>query len=88
MVALQIRHVPDDVRQSLADRAAAQGQSLQTFLLALVTDEARRSANLALLEMFTGRHDGSRMSVAEVVDELDQARDEREKDPARRAADT
>jgi plasmid stability protein len=28
MVALQIRDVPDDIRQTLADRAAARGQSL------------------------------------------------------------
>ncbi|MGI8592594.1 MAG: FitA-like ribbon-helix-helix domain-containing protein, partial [Nakamurella sp.] len=41
MVALQIREVPDDIRQALADRAAARGQSLQSFLLSLVTAEAR-----------------------------------------------
>ncbi len=48
-MALQIRDVPEDIRQALADRAAARGQSLQAFLLMLVTDEARRSGNLAFL---------------------------------------
>ncbi len=78
MVALQIREVPDDVRQTLADRAAACGQSLQSFLLSLVTAEARRSTNLALLERFDGRHDGSQLSTMQVTEELDEARASRE----------
>ncbi len=78
MVALQIRDVPDDVRQTLADRAAARGQSLQSFLLKLITDEARRSTNLALLERFGGRQDGSQLSMTQVTEALDQARAERE----------
>lgn len=78
MVALQIRDVPDDIRRMLAARAAARGQSLQSFLLMLVTDEARRSANLALLKRFDGRQDGSRLTSAQVVEALDDARAERE----------
>jgi plasmid stability protein len=78
MVALQIRDVPDDVRQTLAERARARGQSLQAFLLSLVEDEARRSANLALLNRFVGREDGSRLSAAEAADALDRARAERD----------
>jgi len=78
MVALQIRDVPDDVRQTLAEQAAARGQSLQAFLLALVTDEARRSSNMAVLELFGARQDGSQLSTAQVTEALDQARAERE----------
>lgn len=78
MVALQIRDVPEDIRRALAARAAARGQSLQSFLLTLVTDEARRSANLALLERFDGRRDGSRLTSAQVLEALDDARAERE----------
>lgn len=78
MVALQIRDVPDDVRESLAGLAKARGQSLQSYLLALVTDEARRSTNLALLDRFGARQDGSHLSPAEVIEALDQARVERE----------
>lgn len=77
MVALQIRDVPDDVRQALAERARARGQSLQVFLLSLVEDEARRSANLALLDRFTGRDDGSQLSSGEATDGLDSARADR-----------
>lgn len=78
MVALQIRDVPDDIRQTLAEQAAARGQSLQAFLLTLVTDEARRSTNLAVLERFGARQDGSQLSTAQVTEALDQARAERE----------
>lgn len=78
MVALQIRDVPEDIRQTLAKQAAARGQSLQAFLLTLVTDEARRSSNLAVLERFGARHDGSQLSTAEATEALNQARAERE----------
>jgi plasmid stability protein len=78
MVALQIRDVPDDIRRTLAARAAARGQSLQSFLLALVTEEARRSTNLALLERFGGRQDGSRLTSTQVIEAFDYARRERE----------
>ena len=78
MVALQIRDVPEDIRQTLAEQAAARGQSLQAFLLKLVTEEARRSTNLAVLERFRARHDGSQLSTAQVTEALDQARAGRE----------
>ncbi len=78
MVALQIRDVPDDIRRTLAERAAARGQSLQSYLLTLVTEEARRSANLALLERFAARRDGSQLSSGQVTEALDQARAGRE----------
>jgi len=78
MVALQIRDVPDDIRRTLAERAAARGQSLQSFLLKLVTDEAHRTTNLALLERFGARQDGSQLSTVQATEELDQARAERE----------
>ncbi len=78
MVALQIRDVPDDIRQTLADLAAARGQSMQSFLLSLVTDEARRSTNLTILERFGSRRDGSRLSTKQVTEALDRARADRE----------
>lgn len=78
MVALQIRDVPDHVRDALAQQARARGQSLQAFLLSLVQAEARRSTNLALLDRFSARDDGSQLSAAEAVDALDSARAERD----------
>jgi len=78
MVALQIRDVPEDVRQALAERARARGQSLQAFLLSLVQDEARRSTNLALLGRFDGRDDGSRLPPSQATEALDAVRAERD----------
>mgnify|MGYP000944540736 CR=1 FL=1 len=40
-IALQIRDVPEDVRDVLAAEAAKRGQSVQAYLLGLVQREAR-----------------------------------------------
>jgi hypothetical protein len=40
-VALQIRDVPDDIRDLLAEQAKSRGQSMQAYLLDLVTREAQ-----------------------------------------------
>jgi len=78
MVALQIRDVPDDVRDTLAELARVRGQSLQAFLLSIVVTEARRSANAALLERFSDRTDGTRLTTADAVTALEEARSERD----------
>lgn len=75
---MQIRDVPEHVRQVLAERARARGQSLQAFLLWLVEEEAHRSRNLALLEEFADRTDGSRLTEEAAVEALEQARSERD----------
>ncbi|MBA3574613.1 MAG: hypothetical protein H0W37_06540 [Pseudonocardiales bacterium] len=49
-VNLLIRDIPEEARDTLAERARARGQSLQAYLYELVTGEARRGANLALLD--------------------------------------
>jgi len=71
---MQIRDVPEDVRQALAIRAREHGQSLQAFLLELVVDEARRSRNPALVEQFDGRRDGTSLDLDDAVSALDAAR--------------
>ncbi|GAA5064651.1 FitA-like ribbon-helix-helix domain-containing protein [Streptomyces similanensis] len=77
MVALQIRDVPDEVRAILADRAQQLGQSLQAYLLALVTSEAERANNLTLLKSFEDRTDGADSTMDETVAEIGTARTER-----------
>ncbi|MBW8089069.1 hypothetical protein IGW14_13785 [Streptomyces hygroscopicus subsp. hygroscopicus] len=74
MVALQIRDVPDEVRDILAERARQLGQSLQGYLLELVKSEAERAGNVALLQRFEGRSDGAESSMSETVRELDAGR--------------
>jgi antitoxin FitA len=74
MVALQIRDVPEDVRDALAARAKACGQSLQSYLLELVETQARRLRNTAILDRFAGRSDGSRSLSGETSAELAEQR--------------
>ena len=54
-VALQIRDIPEDVRDLIAERAARQGQSVQAYLLALVVREAGVLRNGAAFERTAGR---------------------------------
>lgn len=77
MVALQIRDVPEDVRDSLAEQAKARGQSLQAYLLDLVETQARRVRNAAVLDRFAGRSDGSRSLPGETSAELAEQRGQR-----------
>jgi hypothetical protein len=49
-VALQIRDVPEEVRDVIAARAAQLGQSVQAFLLSLVEREARLARNAQMFE--------------------------------------
>jgi antitoxin FitA len=48
-VALTIRDVPDDVRDALSRSARERGQSLQAFLLGLLTRQAEFSRNREIL---------------------------------------
>lgn len=48
-VALQVRDVPEPIRDVLAAQAAAEGRSLQSFLLDLLTREAQAWQNVALM---------------------------------------
>ena len=50
VVALQIRDVPDDVRNLLAREAERRGQSVQAYLLALVKREAHMLDNAAAFD--------------------------------------
>ena len=52
MVAIQIRDVPDDVREALMLEAARRHQSLQVFLTDILTRAADSAKNLALLEQW------------------------------------
>ena len=49
-VALQIRDVPEKVRDVIAARAAQQGQSMQAYLLRVVEREARLARNALMFE--------------------------------------
>jgi antitoxin FitA len=74
MVALQIRDVPEDVRDALVAQARMRGQSLQAYLLELVETQARRLRNTAVLDRFAGRTDGARSLPGETAAELAELR--------------
>jgi hypothetical protein len=78
MVALQIRDVPDELRDKLTAIARDRGQSLQSYLLDIVSDEVRRRDNLAALQRLTGRSWGTRLSTDDIVGTLDTARQARD----------
>jgi len=79
MVALQIRDVPEEVRDTLAAQARARGQSLQRYLLMLVTEEARRARNASVLARFARRKDGVVSRPGEIAAELDITRTDRDR---------
>ena len=78
MVALQIRDVPEELRDRLSELASQRGQSLQAYLFDLVSDEARRQDNLAVLDRFGHGAYGTRLSSTDIDDALRAARAERD----------
>ncbi|MGB4777514.1 FitA-like ribbon-helix-helix domain-containing protein [Microbacterium sp.] len=84
MVALQIRDVPDELRDVLARDAAARGQSLQAYLRELLERQGGIARNRALLREFTpirGTGEGAAVDVVELI-----AQERRERDRAVLAA--
>jgi antitoxin FitA len=59
MPSVQIKNVPPDVHSVLRRRAAAAGQSLQEYLLARLTEEAREESLDEVLARAGGRAGGS-----------------------------
>jgi len=59
MPNIQVKDVPDDVHRILRSRAAAAGQSLQEYLLARITREARRPTLDEVIQRMGQRSGGS-----------------------------
>lgn len=73
---LQIRGVPDEARRVLKARAAAQGQSLNTYLLYVISREVGRPTVAEVLERAARRADRAAGSAVDVVDVARAERDE------------
>jgi plasmid stability protein len=76
MATIQVKHVPDDVHATLRRRAAEAGQSLQEYVLATLTEQARQPTS----EEFwahVGTHAGGRLSAAQAVEWIREDRDSR-----------
>jgi antitoxin FitA len=74
MVALQIRDVPEELRDRLSELARQRGLSLQAYLFDVISDEARREDNLAVLSRFGKGAYGTRLSSADIDGALRAAR--------------
>lgn len=74
MAHLQIRDVPDDVRDVLAERARERGQSLNRYLRDVVVREASFAANRALIDDVAARRGRSRFTAEDVLAARDAAR--------------
>lgn len=72
---LQIRNVPEDTRRALKARAAARGESLNAYLLDLVTREVARPTVGEVLERAARRTEHATVTA---VDALHAARSDRE----------
>ena len=73
-VALQIREVPEEVRDAIAKRAAEQGQSMQAYLLEMVTNEARIARNAEMFDR-TAAHRAKVPISEEIVRIIREGRD-------------
>jgi antitoxin FitA len=76
MPSIQIKNVPPDVHRVLRRRAAEAGMSLQEYLLAKLTEEARQPTLNEFLER-VGQRTGGRMSLKEAVEYIRADRDSR-----------
>ena len=73
---LQIRDVPDETRRVLKARAAASGQSLNTYLLELINREVARPTVGEVLERAARRAERAEVSALGLVDAARSQRDE------------
>lgn len=64
---LQIRNVPDEARRRLKIRAAAQGQSLNTYLLDLIEREVQRPTVAEVFERAAQRAERATGSAVRAV---------------------
>lgn len=83
MPLLQVRNVPEDTRRVLKARAAAGGESLNSYLLRLIEQDAARPTVAEVLDRVTRR---SERATASSVQALHDARAERDSQLADRSA--
>jgi len=74
MVSIQVRDVPEQVRDTLAKMAKSRGQSMQAYLLALLEEDARRAGNVMLLKQVRETSGGYVAAPGETARELDAIR--------------
>ena len=76
MPSIQIKNVPPDVHRVLKRRAGDAGMSLQEYLLAKLTEEARQPTLNEFLQR-VGQRTGGKLSLKEAVEYIRAERDAR-----------
>ena len=79
---VQIRNVPDEARRALKARAAARGESLNAYLLTVLTREASTPTVAEVLDRAASRTERARGSAVDVVEAARADRQDRLDDPA------
>jgi len=74
--SIQVRHVPADVHAVLRKRAAAEGKSLQEYVLGLLVTQARRPTRHEVLTS-AGRRARGRVGFQEAADAIREERESR-----------
>lgn len=74
---LQVRAVPEDVRRALKARAAANGESLNSYLLRLLEREVAQPTVGEVLERAAQRAERAPRSAVEVIEEERRVREAR-----------
>jgi plasmid stability protein len=75
---IQIRNVPEEVQQKLKSRAAAQGKSLNSFMLEIVEREARSVSKAEVLARIRARGPVGTPDDRSAADYIREAREERD----------
>lgn len=78
---MQVRNVPEETRRTLKARAAARGESLNSYVLDVLTRDVARPTVSEVLERAAARSEQTSISSADLVRE---ARVERGEELARR----
>lgn len=76
MAYLQIRDVPDEIRDVLAQRAKDRGQSLNAYLRDVVLREASFAKNRALIDRVVAARGDSQFTADDAIAARDAARGE------------
>ena len=77
MPSVQIKNVPEDVHRTLRARAAAGGQSLQEFVLALLVEEARFEPPEVVFDRIEREESGGSLAFEDAVAFIRAERDRR-----------
>ena len=72
---LQIRNVPEETRRALKVRAAARGESLNTYLLDLIQRDIARPTVTEMLDRTARRAERATASAVEVIGAAHKERD-------------